>query len=111
MLPGLRENLFAPISKVAPCFGSVSPVSMVKSPSPPEKADIGIQLGLPSTGSLLRLGAPVSTSALVEAELLSSSGTFVEDGVVEAAASCTGVVEVAARSIFASLFAAAFLLC
>src|SRR5271154_5727106 len=51
MSPGMRENLFNPIPKDQPCFGSVSPVSSVKSPGFPSSAGIGVKFGCSESSS------------------------------------------------------------
>src|SRR5579862_3438189 len=39
------ENLFSPMPRSKPCFGSVSPVSRVKSPGLPSSDGMGVQVG------------------------------------------------------------------
>src|SRR5271155_4588192 len=51
MSPGMRENLFNPIPRDQPCFGSVSPVSSVKSPGFPSSAGIGVKFGCSESSS------------------------------------------------------------
>src|ERR1700735_5453130 len=41
----MLENLFRPMPRSNPCFGSVSPVSKVKSPGLPSSDGIGVQAG------------------------------------------------------------------
>src|ERR1700722_1146387 len=44
-LPGMRPNLLPNAEKAKPCFGSVSAVSSVKSPSVPVVASMGVNFG------------------------------------------------------------------
>src|SRR5271170_2948261 len=60
MSPGMRENLFNPIPRDQPCFGSVSPVSSVKSPGFPSSAGIGVKFGCSESSSAALAAFPVA---------------------------------------------------
>src|ERR1700720_95203 len=53
ILPGIRENLFAPIERSTAPGGSVSPVSRVNRPGLPSRAGIGTYLGTCSESSFV----------------------------------------------------------
>src|SRR5690348_6188488 len=63
-LPGARENLLIPVSKVTPPRGNVSPVSIVNNPSPPDADAIGVHCGFTSGNS--SVGGSASADDLLE---------------------------------------------
>src|SRR5580698_990701 len=64
MSPGMRENLFNPTPKDQPCFGSVSPVSNVKSPGLPSSAGIGVKFGCSESSSAAFVALPLAAPEL-----------------------------------------------